>query len=99
MDNRIYAPRGVVTLLRMTPHSRNPSVCVKLPYKGYEISIAMDSSHGDGDLRRSDITVDDPNGVDVTFALLSEYDGIVPATTDVLKELFASIDELVAEPA
>lgn len=56
----IYVPRGVVDLLLWEYGNgtlRNPNICVKIPYMGFEISLAMDSSHGAGDLCRSDIRV------------------------------------------
>lgn len=100
MTNKaIFTPRMCVTLMERLPGERNKSVCTKIPYRGYEISIAMDSSHGDGDLSRSDIVIYDHAQKDVTFELLTEYSGVVPATAESLKEAFAAIDATVGEPA
>ena len=52
----IYTPRISIDLLeRVLPH--NKFVCTKIDFKGYEISISMDSNHGPGDLTRSDIRI------------------------------------------
>lgn len=95
--SRIYTPRVSINMLLGDPTQKNKSTCTKIPYRGLEISIAMDSSHGDGDLRRSDILVDDTDGKDITFELLPQYDGVIPATAEALKEAFEAIDWLVAE--
>lgn len=57
MNHYFYVPRGVVMLMRQREAPSNPCVCVKLPYRGYEISLSLDSSHGPGDLRRGDFRV------------------------------------------
>lgn len=58
----IYTPRAAIDLLEYQfqnpyPAPGNKSTCTKVMFHGYEISIAMDSSHGPGDLSRSDIRV------------------------------------------
>lgn len=58
----IHTPFGVVSRM-LTEHQQtgtvlNPSVCTKIEFSGYEISIAMDSGICFGnDLTRSDIRV------------------------------------------
>ena len=58
----IHTPFGVIQLMLREHQQKgtvlNPSVCTKIEFKGYEISIAMDSSLQFGrDLVRSDIRV------------------------------------------
>jgi len=56
----IYTPRVCISMLEaFATHGKitNPTVCTKIEYKGFEISISMDSSHGAGDLARSDIRI------------------------------------------
>lgn len=56
----IYIPRSVI---RSITHDHdkgllfNPNVCIKFDRKGYEISLAIDSSCGPGDLRRGEIRI------------------------------------------
>jgi hypothetical protein len=59
----IYTPRVSIDMLThpATAGLKNKQVCTKIDFKGFEISIAMDSSHGPGDLFRSDIRVFDNN--------------------------------------
>lgn len=97
----IYTPRVCIDMTLAMPKSRNKATSTKIPYHGFEISIAMDSSHGDGDLSRSDIVVHDASGTDVTFRVLPAYAGrgVVPATADALKAIFIAIDTLVSLPA
>lgn len=55
----IYTPRAVVDLLfhPMCLDQKNKSTCTKIVFKGFEISVVMDSNHTDSDLTRSDIRV------------------------------------------
>lgn len=100
-SENIFTPRVCVDMMLACPRTPNKSICTKIPYKGYQISIAMDSSHGDGDLFRSDILVYDELGANVTRQVVPELSegGIVYANADALKEIFAAIDELVSVPA
>jgi hypothetical protein len=71
-------------------------VCVKVPYKGYEVSIAMDDSCGAFDYYgRGDIAVfHGGDNVTVTmFGALPER-GTLPADAETLKALFHKIDLL-----
>ena len=76
--------------------------CVKIPYKGYEISIAMDDSCGAfRDLQRSDLCVFDVDGENVTkklFDLPGSW-GIVRADAENLKVAFSLIDKVVEQAA
>jgi hypothetical protein len=94
MTKAIYAPRASVTLLLSAPDERNTCTCTKIPYKEFEVSISMDSSHGPGDLTRSDLRVYDAADKDVTFQLLPQYveQGTVCADADTLLETFKAID-------
>lgn len=71
------------------------SACTKIPYRGCEISIAMDDSCGaHQDYRRSDIRVyRDSDGADLTAAFLADGQHKLEATADNLKMIFAKIDE------
>jgi len=97
MSENIYTPRVCISLLLGDPKQKNKSVCTKIPYRGYTISIAMDSSHGDGDLFRSDILVDNANGDCVTALVFEEFkeQRVIYADADALKRAFAGIDKLV----
>jgi hypothetical protein len=56
----IYIPRSVIESITYE-HDKgsliNANVCVKFDRKGYEISLAIDSSCGPGDLRRCEIRI------------------------------------------
>jgi hypothetical protein len=97
----IWAPRSVVRALLANPDEANKALCMKIPVQGYELSIALDSSHGPGDLTRSNLRIFSPSGADVTWSVLPEYAerGCVPACAQTLQEAFAAIHELVAQPA
>lgn len=97
MSANIYTPRVCISLLFADPTQKNKSVCTKIPYRGYTISIAMDSSHGDGDLFRSDILVDNANGDCVTALVFDEFkeQRVIYADAEALKRAFAGIDKLV----
>jgi len=55
----IYTPRVCIDALfhPVVLGLKNKQICTKIDFNGFEISIAMDSSHGDGDLARTDIRV------------------------------------------
>jgi hypothetical protein len=93
----IYTPRECISLLKSPLNNgRNPMVCTKIAYRGYEISISMDSSHGPGDLVRSDIRVyTNPGavpGVDCTDAFLGRDETMIYGTGEELARLFRMID-------
>lgn len=96
----IYTPRCVVDMLEHPEcrHQKNKQVCTKIEYKGYEISIAMDSSHGDGDLRRTDIRVfalpGAVPGADVSSIFLEEDESMLYGNAETLIRVFKKIDEL-----
>ena len=97
----IYTPRAVIDLLRHTFFAgavTNPMVCTKIEYKGYEISISMDSSHRPGDLTRSDIRVytapGSVPGVDVTDMFLAPGETMLYGTGETLRDVMLAIDEL-----
>jgi hypothetical protein len=99
----IYTPRVAIEMLRtgyFAGAHRNPCVCTKIPYKGYEISISMDSSHGDGDLHRTDIRVftapGSVPGVDCTVGFLREDENMLYGDGETLLRVMQHIDELVA---
>lgn len=57
-DHSAYIPRPMVDFIHSTREElTNPCICVKFPYKGFEVSLALDSSHMKGDLFRGDIRV------------------------------------------
>lgn len=67
--------------------------CCKIPYKGYEISIAMDDSCGtQSTLRRSDIRIFcDWDGKDVTEKFY-RHSAVCVANADNLLYIFNQID-------
>lgn len=69
------------------------NACCKIPYKGYEISIAMDDSCGVMPIYgRSDIRVfRDSDGKDIT-AEIFDHDQTVRAQADTLLIAFKMID-------
>ena len=93
----IYTPRAVVDMLThpMTKDLKNKQVCTKIDFKGFEISIAMDSSHGDGDLFRSDIRVfTKPGavpGVDCTSNFLEEGETMLYGDAETLLRVMQHI--------
>lgn len=70
------------------------SACTKIPYKGYDISIAMDDSCGAmADYRRSSVAV----YKDGVFAAALFGDGPcvdLPADAETLKAIFYKIDAM-----
>jgi hypothetical protein len=81
MNDNIWAPKGMGTR----------SACCKIPYKGYEISIAMDDSCGAlPNFSRSDIRVyRESDDVDVTGRFT---DHMLYGDAETLKSVFATID-------
>ena len=69
-------------------------------YKGYDISIAMDSSHGNGDLVRSEIMVwlegDTSYSGHTTAQFLVGDETRLDGTGEVLKRVMDKIDTLTA---
>ena len=93
----IYTPRSVIDALYhpKLQYLKNKQVCTKIEYKGFEISIAMDSSHGDGDLFRSDIRVfTKPGavpGVDCTSNFLEEGETMLYGDAETLLRVMQHI--------
>lgn len=83
----IYTPRGSIDLLLnpLTQDITNKQVCTKIEFRGYEISISMDSSHTNGDLFRSDIRV---------FSLLTGEDVSLNFLADGCSMIYGSSEEL-----
>lgn len=97
----IYTPRSVITLHEYKlKHGavQNPCVCTKIVFMGYEISISMDSSHGDGDLFRSDIRVytapENVEGVDVTSGFLRDDETMLYGDAETLLRIMEQIKEM-----
>lgn len=99
----IYTPRCVVDMLEhpLTRSQKNKQVCTKIEYKGYEISIAMDSSHGNGDLRRTDIRVftlpGAVPGVDVSSSFFEDDENMLYGNAETLIRVFKKIDAMDQE--
>ena len=92
----IFTPRAAIDRALDNFDSTNTASCCKIPYRGFGISISMDSGYTAGDLTRSDIRIYDSRGADVTMLLLPEYEayGEVPATAETLQEAFAACDDM-----
>jgi len=93
----IYTPRQCIDMLKSPLNDGlTPMVCTKIEYKGYEISISMDSSHGPGDLTRSDIRVyTNPGavpGVDCTDSFLEDGEYMLYGNGETLRRVFLAID-------
>ncbi len=106
MKMYIYTPRPMIDVLYMDGVERrgiiNPCVCTKIPYKGFEISISMDSSFGPGDLNRSNILIfEEPgsmSGRDVTYKFFPKElkeQGMLYGDGNTLKAVFRRIDNYV----
>ena len=99
----IFTPRSCIKRILDDPDNGNPQTCTKIMYKGYEISISMDSGHCDGDLTRTDLRV--YGGLDfkdnlteqVLFELTEKYGYDVEGTAENLILAFANIDKLCAK--
>jgi hypothetical protein len=96
----IYTPRMVIDAL-MHPigmRMKNKAVCTKIEYKGFEISIAMDSSHGDGDLFRSDIRVYTApgavDGVECTSEFLADGESMLYGDAETLLRVMKKIESM-----
>lgn len=87
MNKLIWSPKP--------KHMPPNQACTKIPYKGYEISIAMDDSCGAFDtLRRSDIRVfRDTDDADISDKI-AEYMGqsMIYGDAEDLKAVFSWID-------
>ena len=101
MDRSIYTPRVCIDMLKhlfFAGAVSNPMVCTKIPYKGYEISISMDSSHGPGDLQRTDIRIYSINEtnieLDVTEQFLQAGENMIYGYGEDLHRVFKMIDEI-----
>lgn len=83
MSKNIWAPKGMYK-----------AACCKIPYKGYEISIAMDDSCGGMSYYgRSDIRVwCDATGEDVSDKFHMEGCSMLYGDAETLKHIFAVID-------
>ena len=83
MNSNIWSPKSM----------NNRSACCKIPYKGYEISIAMDDSCGVlAEFSRSDIRVyDEQSGMDISSLFTDTF---LIGDADTLKVVFRKIDEL-----
>lgn len=105
----IHTPRGCIDLI-LAENRRgtliNPSVCTKIDFKGYEISIAMDSSLGLGDLSRADIRVYTAPGAvpgqDVTSEIIERSSlfrgqNMIYGTAESLYEVFKVIEQMSAQ--
>lgn len=94
----IYTPRVCIDLLQhpKLQYERNKVTCTKIEYRGYEISISMDSSHGNGDLFRSNIRVyTNPGavpGMDATSEFLKDDESMIYGTGEELHRIFNEID-------
>lgn len=92
----IYTPRVAIDMLLhpAMKAQQNPAACTKIEFKGYEISIAMDSSHGTGDLRRSDIRIYTAAGrnVDVTSEFLQPGEYMLYGHADILLRVMKQIE-------
>ena len=93
----IHTPFGVIKLMLDEHREKgtvlNPSVCTKIDFKGYEISIAMDSSLKFGrDLFRADIRVFRGNE-DVTKRFLREDEDMLYGNAETLLRVMKDIDQ------
>jgi hypothetical protein len=94
----IYTPGASIDMLYVLQQRKNTQVCTIIKYNGFEISISVDSSHGAGDLRRSDIRVytcpTDGHGVDVTNDFHVDNETMLIGTGEVLKRVMDQIDKV-----
>lgn len=95
----IYVPRAGVQFRHNSGRDQDNArdhlakVCVRIPYKGFEVSISCDDSCGCmNDLTRSDIRVyNEDDGADVTALIMKS--GTTYADGAALKRAFRNIDE------
>lgn len=96
----IYTPRACIDMLfhPMTRDLLNKQVCTKIEFKGFELSIAMDSSHGGGDLFRSDIRVFTAPGavpgVDCTTEFLADGESMLYGDAETLLRVMKKIEQM-----
>jgi len=96
----IYTPRICIDALYhpMGQCLKNKQVCTKIEFKGFEISIAMDSSHGDGDLFRSDIRVYTAPGavpgVECTSEFLADGESMLYGDAETLLRVMKKIESM-----
>jgi len=99
----IYVPRMVIDLLRHPTAfgHNNPCVCTKIEFRGFEISVSSDSSHGSGDLWRTDIRVfTNPGnvpGVDCTTVFLEEDETMLYGNAETLLRIMKKIEMISKE--
>ena len=94
----IYVPASSIAAIKVASPG-NASVCVKILYKGFEISISSDSSHSTtADLTRSDLRIFTPtDDKDVTRVVWPEFNGHdVEGTAENLRDTFTRIDALLS---
>lgn len=91
----IFIPRSCINLITQQ-HDRgeliNPSICIKMMYKGYEISIGCDSSICPGDLTRTDIRVYQGESVVTQKVCGSLGERIISGTVENLMLVISCID-------
>lgn len=98
----IYTPRQVidrfVSICKRGGTLDNPATCTKILYRDCEISIAMDSSHGPGDLDRTDIRVytTDKDITNEVIAANPALNGqcMIYGTGEQLRAVFKAIDRI-----
>lgn len=94
----IYTPRSPIEMMlledQQTGRVRNAQVCTKILYKGHEISIAMDSSLGLGDLTRSDIRVFSEDSQDITAHFLESDESMLYGDAETLLRVMKKIEQL-----
>ena len=79
-------------------YQSNKMVCTKIDFKGFEISISMDSSHGSGDLFRTDIRVFDlAHGGDVSQAFFVDGETMLYGNAETLLRVMKQIDGMQAK--
>ena len=92
----IYTPRDSVDMLTyQMRHSEHKSVCTKIEFKGFEISIVMDSSYGCGNLTRTDIRIFDlVDSRDVTDLFFDGGEYMLYGNAETLLRVMKKIDEM-----
>lgn len=93
----IYVPRSVIEMITSMDKKGilfNPSVCVRFERKGYEISLSLDSSLGEGDLRRSEIRIykDDEDVTNQFLSLFGSDANLINGSVDNLLTIIKHID-------
>lgn len=93
----IYTPResiDLITGLFDRGCLSNPSTCTKIEFKGFKISIAMDASHGPGDLGRTDIRVYSPAGADVSDLFAEGGESMIYGNAESLLRVMKAIEKM-----